>query len=406
MIEFTKEIIDDLESKYDLPLYVFDEEGFKEDYRELTESMKSLYEKYQIAYSFKTNYTPYICNLVKEAGGYAEVVSDMEYQLALDLGFEPQRIIYNGPDKAKEAVAALQRGSIVNIDSIDELLYVRGRLASSRDSIYRIGIRMNLDVGQNFVSRFGIDERDLVKAIEIVKESGNLVISGLQCHISRCRDLNSWLRRTEYMLGLSRIYFNDSLEYIDLGSGMFGKMPRQLRTQFDAIPSFEDYADVTARLFKQHFESLPLEKRPILFTEPGTTLISRHISLISRIDGIKNARGKSFALLNCSIHNIGEICLLKRAPFTVISGGEEKKHYENIDLCGYTCLEQDVIYKDYSGDISVGDFMVFENVGGYSNVCKPPFIRPNCAMVTKRNDSSYRIIKRKENYKDIFETYS
>ena len=33
--------------------------------------------------SYKTNYTSYICKPVKNLGGYAEVVSDMEYQVAL-----------------------------------------------------------------------------------------------------------------------------------------------------------------------------------------------------------------------------------------------------------------------------------------------------------------------------------
>ena len=61
---------------------MFDKEEFINNYHELENAMKKVYPKYALSYSYKTNYTPYICNLVKTLGGYAEVVSDMEYTLA------------------------------------------------------------------------------------------------------------------------------------------------------------------------------------------------------------------------------------------------------------------------------------------------------------------------------------
>lgn len=64
------------------PFYFFDADGFIENYKELDQTFKSVYPYYQISYSYKTNYTPYICELVKKLGGFAEVVSDMEYMLA------------------------------------------------------------------------------------------------------------------------------------------------------------------------------------------------------------------------------------------------------------------------------------------------------------------------------------
>ena len=60
------------------PFYVFDTQGFIENYQALQAAMQQVYPNYRVAYSYKTNYTPYICNLVKSLGGYAEVVSDME----------------------------------------------------------------------------------------------------------------------------------------------------------------------------------------------------------------------------------------------------------------------------------------------------------------------------------------
>ena len=73
--------------------YIFDEDAFVQNYRALTGAFCALYPRYRLSYSYKTNYTPYICRLVKEQGGYAEVVSDMEYELARRLGYGNDEIV-------------------------------------------------------------------------------------------------------------------------------------------------------------------------------------------------------------------------------------------------------------------------------------------------------------------------
>ena len=62
------------------------------------------------------------------------------------------------------------------------------------------------------------------------------------------------------------------------------------------------------------------------------------------------------------------------------------------------------MYRGLNGNIGVGDYVLFGNVGGYSNVDKPPFILPNCAMVSVKEGET-RLIKRKETYEDILATY-
>ena len=141
---------------------------------------------------------------------------------------------------------------------------------------------------------------------------------------------------------------------------------------------------------------------PILFTEPGTTLINRYIDFVSKVVSIKEIRGKTFVELNCSKHNLGEICELKKLPITVIPQGGQQQKILDGELVGYTCLEHDVVYRGFTGDLAVGDIIVFGNVGGYSLVSKPPFIRPNCQMVTE----SGLVIKRKETFDEVFGTYA
>ena len=54
-------------------------------------AFKSTKVKTQIAYSVKTNYLPAVCSVFREEGAWAEVVSEMEYQLSRALGVPPMR---------------------------------------------------------------------------------------------------------------------------------------------------------------------------------------------------------------------------------------------------------------------------------------------------------------------------
>ena len=99
--QLNKELIDKLTEDYGSPLYIFHSAEFEKTYLKLLHTFRSMYLKYNIAYSYKTNYTPKICQLVKRLGGLAEVVSDMEYRLAKKLGYGNKDIVYNGPIKGE-----------------------------------------------------------------------------------------------------------------------------------------------------------------------------------------------------------------------------------------------------------------------------------------------------------------
>ena len=402
MMRYTKDCLDTLIGRFGSPLYLFEETEFLNNAHCLERAMQTYYEKYRIAYSFKTNYTPYICKTVRKIGAYAEVVSGMEYELAKLIGFTDEEIIFNGPCKGEAGEQAFLNGAMVHADSLDELARLCELAKMHAERQFRIGLRVNIDVGQGFVSRFGMDEEGLSQAVQMVSAVMNLSVSGLHCHISRCRSKAAWKQRMETMLTLADRYFDQTLAYIDLGSGMFGSMAPEFAAQFDNVPSYEDYAGVTAALMAEHYRG---QDGPWLITEPGTTLVSRFVECISRVQAIKTVRGHSFAILDTGIHMLGETCTLKQLPVHFVPCGNLQHQFDAIDMTGYTCLEQDVMYKSFSGKLAVGDYVVFGNVGGYSNVLKPPFIQPNCAMVAHAENGEYVLMKRVETGDDLLRTY-
>ena len=402
MMRYTKNCLDTLIGRFGSPLYLFEETEFLNNAHCLERSMQTYYEKYRIAYSFKTNYTPYICKTVRKIGAYAEVVSGMEYDLAKRIGFPDEEIIFNGPCKGAAGDRAFLNGAMVHADSLDELARLCELAKMHAERQFRIGLRVNIDVGQGFVSRFGMDEEGLSQAVQMVSAVMNLSVSGLHCHISRCRSKAAWKQRMETMLALADRFFDKAPAYIDLGSGMFGSMAPELAAQFDNVPSYEDYAGVTAALMAEHYRG---QDGPWLITEPGTTLVSRFVDCISSVQAIKTVRGHSFAILDTGIHMLGETCTLKQLPVHVVPCGNLQHQFDAIDMTGYTCLEQDVMYKSFSGKLAGGDYVVFGNVGGYSNVLKPPFIQPNCAMVAHAENGEYVLMKRVETGDDLLRTY-
>ena len=101
-MKLNKQIISDLRKEYGDAFYLLDSKQFRSNYTELKNAFSSIYSNFNIAYSYKTNYTPRLCKIVNELGGYAEVVSEMEAALAMRIGVKENRIIWNGPIKNKE----------------------------------------------------------------------------------------------------------------------------------------------------------------------------------------------------------------------------------------------------------------------------------------------------------------
>ena len=94
-----------------------------------------------------------------------------------------------------------------------------------------------------------------------------------------------------------------------------------------------------------------------------------------------------------------------KVPFTHYRCGGGEESGAQPDIMGFTCLEQDYIFKEFPEKVKVGDVIEFRNIGGYSVVYKPPFIQPCCAMVAVGEDGNVKLIKERESFEDIFKTY-
>lgn len=190
-------------------------------------------------------------------------------------------------------------------------------------------------------------------------------------------------------------------EKIDLGGGLFGRMDEKLKAQFTCrIPRYEDYAKEAAAAMAQYFKRK--EEKPELLLEPGSALAGNSMKFAATVKSIKNVRGKMTAAVLGSQKNINMTGV--NPPLEVYAMGGVQQEYVDLDFTGYTCIESDVLYRGYQGPLACGDMMVISNCGSYSLVMKPPFILPDFPVLDI-SEGRTEIIKRKETFEDIFQTF-
>ena len=407
-MELNYEILEKLSTKYGDAFYLVDSSVFRKNYEELLAAFCKIYPNTRIAYSYKTNYMPKLCKAVKDMGGAAEVVSEMELWLAKKIGVLGTDIYYNGPYKKKEVVEEfLLQGGHLNIDAEYEIEMIKEIAGQYPDRAFCIGVRCNVDIGQETPSRFGINmaSGELERAVYLLNQITNVKVVGLHCHIP-FRTLDAYVKRMEFMAKVIAKFPGYVWEYISLGGGYMGKMDEQMANQmtFDP-PAFAEYAAVVAGGMNKYFSDGSC--RPTLIIEPGSALVANAMKYVMRVIEIKKVRNKWIASLAGSSYQINPSIKGLNRSISVYHSGKEgmRTIYSDLDMAGYTCIESDYLYQNYSGELAKEDFVILSNVGSYSLVMKPPFILPDIPVIELSGDGGPELIKRAQTAEDVFMYY-
>ena len=411
-MNLTFALLEKIEKQYGEAFYLLDSRAFVQNYNELLTAFRKIYPNSHIAYSYKTNYIPKLCKLVNQLGGMAEIVSDMEYQIALKAGVDPANIMFNGPYKRPEAIRKLLvSGGIVNIDSFHELMLIKQFAEQYPHQRMSVGLRCNFDIHDGVRSRFGFDTEnpDFAETVGSLRQIENVTLAGLHCHFAT-RTVDTWPMRAKKMLNLVQQYFDEPPRFISLGGGIFGKMAESLKKQFDVeIASYDEYAEAVAAQVRDFFYQEDPSRQPKLIIEPGSALVGDAMKFVTKVINVKDVRCKKIATLIGSIYNINPTLNKKNPPIAIYhddSSLNQQEYYSDLDFGGYTCIESDYLYRGFAGQLAVGDYVVFGNIGSYSVVLKPPFILPNFPIVDVSDDADIiELIKRREEFDDLFKTY-
>ena len=408
----TYEVIAGLEEKFGDAFYVVDLQAFQRNFEELLAAFRADYQNTRIAYSYKTNYLPRLCRLVDEWGGYAEVVSALEYQLARKLGVAPEAIIFNGPYKTPDDMAsALTAGSVVNLDWPYQVQAVEALAEGWQGAPFRVGLRVTFGIAGVAHSRFGFDAdgSELESVLARLRRLPAVRLEGLHCHfLTPTRSAEDYRQIARRMIELARAHFpGDGPQFLDVGGGFFSTMPATLADQFPApIPGFRDYGSAVAGAFASAFGRTGT---PELIIEPGLALTADVVEFVTRVVDVRTLRGKPLVLVSGSFYDIKPTGSSRNLPVRVVRGtAADRTIIEGkLDIVGNTCMEHDVLHRGFAGSIGVGDYLVFGNVGSYTNVLKPPFIR-GCRPMVAIDPSSGQVemLRAADEVDQVFASYT
>ena len=218
------------------------------------------------------------------------------------------------------------------------------------------------------------------------------------------RSAQAYGHRTQRMIDLARSIFPDAPpRYIDIGGGFAGSMPAELAAQLPYdVPDMKDYAAAVAGTFARAFDAT---NGPELIVEPGMGLLSDVLHFVCAVASVKMIAGEHHAITTGSIYNVKPTLNKFDLPLHVVPGGGSAAEEATWTISGYTCMEIDILHGGYKGRIGQGDLLVFSNVGAYTVVLKPPFIKPAPAIVALGSDGTFGLIKRPESLDNIMSTY-
>lgn len=116
-----KIIAEEIRKKYGTPVFVTDAETIRSQAKKLLEAFGGMNTK--IFYAMKANFNPHIVRVIKESGIYGiDAVSPNEVQLALDLGYKPEQIIFTPNSTSDEEIKKIGKlGVLQNLGSLSEI---------------------------------------------------------------------------------------------------------------------------------------------------------------------------------------------------------------------------------------------------------------------------------------------
>lgn len=401
--------LEKIEEEHGTPFYLMYPERYRMNISSFINSFKKKYTKIIAGYSFKTNYVSALCKIAKEEGCYAEVVSEMELDLAIELGFK--NIIFNGPIKKDDTLhKAIQHEAIINLDAPYEVKSICKYKKEHPDSNIRIGLRVNVHLtdsdGNSVVQcglregRFGFPHDILAENIECLRSSCIKIIS-LHGHTSSSdRAVRNYQVITSYMLSVCEEFNLEDLEYFDIGGGYFGAAPEGL--DLTGRPTYEDYSNVVLDIVMKN--KWFIRYQPSIVIEPGSSVVSNVFSYYMKVYQIKHIGVKNFAMVDGTVFDVKPTMHQNNLPHSIFNNDSEGES-GIYDVVGSTCMEKDIILHDVKlNNLHPGDFIEIRGVGAYTISLTPTFIN-YLAPILSFEKKDCRLVRRRQNIKDILTIY-
>lgn len=333
---------------------------------------------FHVHYALKANFNEKVLQAVQQAGLGADCVSGNEVKKAIELGFDPGKVVFAGVGKSdREINEALDLDIFCfNVESVQELEIIND-LARAKNKKARVAIRINPNVDaqtHKYITtgleenKFGINQWELNSCVDTLKQTDNLDFIGIHFHIgSQISDLEVF---KSLCIKVNEIHqwFDERgfrLKVLNVGGGLgvdYHHPDEKPMVDFDSY----------FKIFDQFLERRPGQE---IHFELGRALVASSGTLISRILYVKNGLKKNFIILDAGMTELMRPALyqayhkienLSKQAGSLTHNSEPSTKY---DIVGPICESTDCFGKEVElPESQRGDLIAIRTAGAYGEV--------------------------------------
>lgn len=369
--------------------------------------------------SYKTQPVPAVLARLHAGGAGAEVISEMELDLALRLGVPGSRIIYNGPAKSDASIRTAINENILllNLNHREELARIVA-IARALGRTVRLGIRVNVPSGWSMQFGTPVAGGEAEALFEAALKHPEVQVVGLHSHRGTLfadeADLQGFLGEMLAFADRLHARFGWSPEILDVGGSLAIPTVRMLSSRdirlaqtfrveiggpTQASLGIADYARCVKQTVSAHYQSVG-RAQPRTVVEIGRALTGNAQMLIAGVITTKDIGDDlQFAVLDTGINIAGIMRVARHQIFPLNRFGEPAT--VTYRLAGPICQPGDVIHNAIRlPELKPGDTLAIMDSGAYFEPDSTVFSFPRPATVMIDGDA-VQVVRRRETLDDV-----
>ncbi len=400
----------EMAEEYGTPIYVINEEMIRKMYRDLKQTLDSIYERNSIYFAVKANSSLSVLKILNSEGASFDCTSTGEIHECFKVGIPPEKIFFTGNMFTNEDLKfAVEYKVHINLDCISQLR----RLSKIYDDLelekQAISFRINPEFGAGHHShtitagkmiKFGILEDQVIEAYSLAKELG-FKRFGTHIHIgSGILNAYDYEKAVEkYLTIITHLtdVINIKLEFIDFGGGL--GIP--YRPEEDPL-DLGIYKDVVVERFKDLVTRGDLGE-PCFIIEPGRYLSAESSIILAQINTVKDNGYKKFAGINAGFNTLIRPTMYGSYHHIIPCLENQERDRIKYDVVGPICESGDVIGKErVIPELKEEEYLAILDAGAYGFVMSSLYnSRPRTAEILISNGKTFKI-RQEETYEDLY----
>lgn len=361
------------------PFYYYDLNLLQKTLEEINKYSEK--ENYHVHYAIKANANPEILRIIKEAGFGIDCVSGGEVQTALNVGFEPSKIVFAGVGKSDwEIELGLDNNiSCFNVESAAELDIIQ-EIAETKNKTANVALRVNPNIDahtHHYITtglaenKFGISLELLDKVIERCITSPNINLQGLHFHIGSQITINEPFKHLCGKINdLQKNYESQGIKFntINVGGGLGIDYANP---DINPIPDFKSY-------FETFDKYLELREGQQLHFELGRSVVGQCGSLITKVLYVKEGLNKKFAIVDAGFTELIRPALYG-AHHLIENISSQDEATDVYDVVGPICESSDRFGEDEKlPKTKRGNLLALRSAGAYGEIMASQY---NCRQL-------------------------